>query len=297
MELIAILNDSKTLKGILDVMSFLIDETYLYAYPTGIKMSAIDSSHVAMFLANLPKTFFNEYKCKNQFKIGLNVADMSKILRRAKTDDTLELICKEKEPNMLLIRMKSSKSTRTFKLKSKEIQEYDEKEENIMENFEETLKDKFTANITMEGALLEEVVKDASIISDLLKIQILSAENQIIFQARNETGEVETELDLKGECILDSEVKDDSEGLYSLNFLENIIKIQSFVNSLKLKFGNNIPVEIEGILGDDDTTRVVYLLAPRVEDNDNDVDIDDIDAEFNDEDLTDANEDDGEEEE
>ncbi|MFX0098302.1 MAG: proliferating cell nuclear antigen (pcna) [Candidatus Hodarchaeota archaeon] len=279
MDFIAALENPRIIRGIIEAISFLIDETYLYAYPSGVKMNAIDSSHVAMLLAQLPKEIFTEYECKEQFKIGLNVADISKILRRAKSEDTVELIRKSEEPNTLLIRMKSERSTRTFKLKSKEIQEYDEKEENIMETFEETLQDKFTSSISMEGPLLDEIIKDALIISDLIKVQIMSAESLINFLAYDESGEVEVELDLKGGGggILDSEVKGDSEGLYSLNFLENIIKIQAVVDNFKISLGSNIPMKMEGLFGENG--RIVYLLAPRVEDEEEDEFDEDFDAE------------------
>jgi len=47
----------------------------------------------------------------------------------------------------------------------------------------ESLKDKFTASIKLEGGVIEEIVKDALILSDLLKIEVQSAEKVVIFKA------------------------------------------------------------------------------------------------------------------
>ncbi|NMC05269.1 MAG: proliferating cell nuclear antigen (pcna) [Candidatus Lokiarchaeota archaeon] len=282
MDFSATLENSRILKGIIEAISFLIDETYVYVYPTGLKLSAIDSSHVAMLLAFLPKELFTDYKCSQDSKIGINVQDFIKILRRAKANDEIQLQLDKKDENTLLITMKSEKSTRTFKLKSKEIPGYDAKEEGLLERFEETLKDQFSATIQMEGAVLDEIVKDALIISDLLKIQVQSAEKVINFTASDESGEVDIEIDLEGKGVLDKKVVNDAEGLYSLNFLENIIKIQAITNNFEIALGNNIPMKIKGAItssaGNPTEGKIVYLLAPRVEDQNDDEFGDDIEA-------------------
>jgi proliferating cell nuclear antigen len=282
MDFSATLDNSRILKGIIEAISFLIDETYVYVYPTGLKLNAIDSSHVAMLLAFLPKELFTEYKCSQDSKIGINVQDLIKILRRAGSKDEIQLQLDKKDKNTLLITLKSDKSTRTFKLKSKEIPGYDAKEEGLLESFEETLKDKFTATIQMEGGVLDEIVKDALIISDLLKVQVMSAEKVINFTAFDESGEVDIEIDLEGKGVLDKKVLNDAEGIYSLNFLENIIKIQSITNNFEIALGNNIPMKIKGAItstsGNPTEGKIVYLLAPRVEDQNEDEFGDDIDA-------------------
>jgi proliferating cell nuclear antigen len=280
MDFSATLDNSRILKGIIEAISFLIDETYVYVYPTGLKLNAIDSSHVAMLLAFLPKDLFTEYKCSQDSKIGINVQDLIKILRRAGSKDQIQLQLDKKDKNTLLITLKSEKSTRTFKLKSKEIPGYDAKEEGLLESFEETLKDKFSATIMLEGSVLDEIVKDALIISDLIKVQVLSAEKVINFTASDESGEVDIEIDLE-KGALDHKVQNDAEGIYSLNFLENIIKIQSITGNFEIALGNNIPMKIKGaITAEGKTTegKIVYLLAPRVEDQNEDEFGDDIDA-------------------
>ncbi len=283
MDFSATLENSRILKGIIEAISFLIDETYVYLYPTGLKLNAIDSSHVAMLLAFLPKELFTEYKCSQDSKIGINVQDIKKILGRAGgKEETIQLQLDKKDKNTLLITIKSDKSKRTFKLKSKEIPGYDAKEEGLLESFEDTLKDKFTATVQLEGQVLDDIVKDANIISDLIKVQVLSAEKVINFTASDESGEVAIEIDLEGKGVLDKKVLNDAEGIYSLNFLENIIKIQAITNNFEIALGNNIPMKIKGAItssaGNPTEGKIVYLLAPRVEDQNEDEFGDDIDA-------------------
>ncbi|MHA1680490.1 MAG: proliferating cell nuclear antigen (pcna) [Promethearchaeota archaeon] len=275
----ATLTNSKILRGIIEAVHYLIEETYIYASPDGIRMTAIDETRVAMLHAELLKDLFTSYSCSEKFKIGVNINDMIKILRRAKPSDEIELNHSPTNPNDLSILMKSERSKRTFRIKSRMIEEMDDgdekKKENIMEQLNETFKDKFTAVVKMDGLMLDEITKDALIISDTIKIQVLQAENVINFLAFDETGEVDIEIDLES-GVLDKKVTGDSEGTYALNFLDNIIKIQSVVDSLELSLGSNIPMKLEGNLQDESGNntggKIVYLLAPRVDDDEEEFD-------------------------
>ncbi|MHA1791522.1 MAG: proliferating cell nuclear antigen (pcna) [Promethearchaeota archaeon] len=287
------LDDPKILRGIVEAISFLVDETNLIASSSGLKIMAIDNSRVAMLHAELQKDLFNNFTCDKEYRIGISINDMIKILRRAKSNDKLELLLDTDKANDLSIIIRSEKSKRTFRLKSKIIQEISEeieRQEQMMEQLEETFKDKFTATITMEGNLLDEILKDASIVSDIIKIQVLRAENEVDFMAYDDSGEVEINIDMMGSGVIDKQVKDDAEGLYSLNFLENILKIQSVVSDFEISIGHNIPMKLEGrILAADDGNvagRIIYILAPRVDEEDeyeDDFDTDDFDSAFDDE--------------
>ncbi|MHA1697258.1 MAG: hypothetical protein ACTSWN_00295, partial [Promethearchaeota archaeon] len=208
------------------------------------------------------------------------------ILKRIGGDNKLELEHKSKDPNTLYIRTKSAKSTKTFKLKSKEINELDLIEEDADLKYDETLGSRIASTFQLESSLLDEIIKDASIISEIIKIQVVPAEKVVIFQAEDESGELEVEIDLEGEGVLDYDVKNESEGSYSLNFLENILKIQSIVDSFSISLGNNIPIKIEGSLPVENG-KVVYFLAPRIEDDadyEDEFEYDDMDFESEEED-------------
>lgn len=297
MNLIAKLDNSKIMRALLEAIQFLIEETHINASPAGIEMNAMDSSHVAMLLAKLPKDMFTEYKCDGNMKIGINVQDFLKILRRAKPADELHLLHDGKDPNTILIRMKSEKSVRSFKLKSKEIHGLAGNEEQIVQNFEGALKDKFTVKLHIEGGVLDEVIKDALIIDDIIKAQVQAAEKMLRFSASDESGELEIELELGGPGVLDADVKEDAEGTFSLGFLENIIKIQSIVDTFEVSFASNLPMMIAGKFSQANDGRIVYLLAPRVEEEEDEEFGDDFNADNLEESLEDDYVVDGDDEE
>ena len=274
------------LKNILEAVSFLIDETYITFTTPGMKMSAIDSSHVAMLLASFPKEVFEEYTGMSEeiLRVGINVGDFLKIVKRARSSDELAIKIDPESKNIQLL-MTAEGKTRTFKLKSKEIQGYDEKEEGLLESFEQTLGDKFTTTIAIGADIIDEVVKDALIISDLIKVKFNKDQKTLSFFANDESGEFDVEIELSNDnakCMPEM-LKADAEGIYSLNFLESFIKLQSVASTFTMSLGGNIPARIVAKAPADSSVEngpsvlITYLLAPRVEEQGDDFDMDSMD--------------------
>lgn len=279
------MDGSKTLKTLFEIASSLIDEANVYFTPGGLEFFTVDSSHVGMAGLKLPKEFFSSFSCKEECKLGLDLNDMVKILRRGKAGDELALIQEEDSPKELHLQFKSTRSTRTFKLKSRQIHA-DENEQSICDTFMETLADKWNGILHIDGAMMDEIIKDASIISDLVKIIASKSAKMVNFLAWDECGELEVDLDIESDAFLDTDLKNDCSGLYSINFLKLGMKIKDISNTLELRLGKDVPLLIRGDLGNGGIYN--YLLAPRVEDDDDEFtgdtldedELDDIDGEL-----------------
>jgi proliferating cell nuclear antigen PCNA len=297
MAFIAKLAKASVLKTIFEVVEHLIDETYIYIRNDGIMIYAMDSSHVAMFHALFPKECFVEYGKfdVDEIKIGTRIQDLVKILRRAKATDELSIVVDDPKNPSLSIKIVNEKMTRTFKLKHKDIQAEDIK----WDNFNETLKDKFTASFSISGVMLDEFIKDAMIMSDLVDIKVNGPEKSLSFIAFNESGDVEIDIDLSrddGGCKA-IELKNDATGKYALQFLESFMKLQAVVDDFTFSIGNNIPASIScksfSIDGDENSPAVSisYLLAPRVEEeglDDDEGNVDGVDGDINEVETEDA---------
>jgi proliferating cell nuclear antigen len=280
MSFLAKLSSASTLKSIVDIISFLIDETPMVIDSTGIHMAAIDSSHVAMLFANFPKEMFDEFKAPpEEVKIGLTVGDLHKILKRAKSSDEIEIGPDGDKKNGLVIRMTSEKTKRTFKLKSKDIP--GDESANIS-TYSKSLDDKFTSTFTIESSSMDEIVKDALIVSDLITIA-MSKEKELKISATDDSGNGEVEIIMDaGKDGWNASVKDAAAGIYSLNFLENFAKLSSISGAFTVSIGSNVPARIVCNTGDAEHpgAEITYFLAPRVEDqNDDDWDTEESDKE------------------
>ncbi|MBA7633929.1 hypothetical protein ES703_41500 [subsurface metagenome] len=83
--------DSKIWKTCVGAMVNLIDEAAFKFTPEGIKMKAMDPSHVALLDFELPASVFEEYKVKQPTTLGIGLTEMNKILARAKAEDELTI--------------------------------------------------------------------------------------------------------------------------------------------------------------------------------------------------------------
>src|SRR4030065_22608 len=100
------MQDSKILKGMIDAVSAIIDETYFVADEKGLNLTAMDESHICLMSMNLPKDLFDGgYECKTQVKLGINLEDMTKIMKRAGASDAIEFK-HQKESEKFQVQMK-----------------------------------------------------------------------------------------------------------------------------------------------------------------------------------------------
>lgn len=296
MDCMVTMDDAKVFKSVIDVISFLIDETYIKFSKECVKINAMDSSHVAMLISRFPKALFSgyEYNSKNkEVKVGINVGDFNKILQRAKSSDTITLKHEGDENNELVIQMTSPKSTRKFKLKGKAVSDFNHDEDKQLELFGEQIREKFTVSFDADGDLMNEIISDAAIMSDLVKITV-NEEKKLLFTANSETGDLETEIDLStdGEnWSWNADVKEAAGGMYSISFLENLIKVRSVVDIFRLFIGESVPLGITSQfktaddVPDNEAGTIDCFLAPRVEDDPEDEEDDVFDDEIFDEEF------------
>jgi proliferating cell nuclear antigen len=158
------MNDSKVLKGMIDAVSAIIDETYFVADQNGLNLSAMDESHICLMGMNLPKELFaGGYECVESVKMGINLEDMSKVMKRASGSDAIEFK-HAKDGEKFQVQMKG-RGTRTFSIRLIDIDE--EKTPPSAE-----LDVQFDAKVTLDVDIIEEAVKDAEIYQDTLEFQI-----------------------------------------------------------------------------------------------------------------------------
>lgn len=66
-------------------------------------MQAMDTSHVALVSLQLTVEGFQEYECKQNYVIGINIANLCKVLKLADPDDSINLMLSDNNPDNLVI--------------------------------------------------------------------------------------------------------------------------------------------------------------------------------------------------
>ncbi|MGV9171905.1 MAG: proliferating cell nuclear antigen (pcna) [Promethearchaeia archaeon] len=256
------LENSRILKAIIDTISSIIDETEFLVTPDEFVISAMDPSRICLLKLAIAKENFDGFTCEEETKIGLNLDDLDKILNRSTSDDSIELDFKEKSQKIKIKMQKEGTSSRvrTFSLALLDI----DIEEIPMDNL---LSIDYPTKWVIDPDFLVEAIKDAEIYSEILNMKAEEGEG-LTFNSSGQIGEMEYFLGI--EDLIDSEIKESSNGAYSLTFLKAILKITSITEKLEISLKTDHPLKM--IFNLLEGGELSYFLAPRVEETEFDED-------------------------
>lgn len=260
------LENSRILKVIVETLASIIDETEFQVTPKEFTISAMDPSRICLLKLSLKKQNFDEYDCNKESKVGLNLDDLDKILKRSAANDSVEINFDETEQKIKIKMQREGMSrTRTFSLALLDI----EIEEIPMDNL---LKIEYPSKWVIEPSFLVEAIKDAEIYSEILNIAAIEDQG-LNFSSTGQIGEME--YNLSEDDLIETNIDGSSSGAYSLTFLKAILKIASITEKLEISLKTDHPLKM--IFNLLEGGELSYFLAPRVEEAEFEDDDDDMD--------------------
>jgi DNA polymerase III sliding clamp (beta) subunit (PCNA family) len=291
----ATVSNPKKFQTIFDIASTLVDEVTIKIDKDGLSIRAIDTGHVGFLICDMTRPFFSRFRTNEIISWNVSLVDISKILKRSKATDTLEISHTEDDEQNLYFRIIQGKRTRVFKLRQKELtdasldsQKMDDGTSmiDVLKAFEAKVKEASLGQFTLETDFLEDLVKDAEMISDVMDVDIDLEKEMLKFSAEETTSSNVTELKLSDkEQVLSAKVEDDCHGRYALNYLDTLLKLKNVVESFKILIGKDSPMYIEakflrdeGTLAVGDPGSIRYILAPRIERDEPEADPDEAEA-------------------
>ena len=111
---VARFDDAKTWQALISAISALVDEANFEVTPKGITLRAMDPSRIAMVDFELPKSAFSHFKADEEGRIGINLDEMEKIVKRAGAGNSLE-ISVEPDKNQLQLKLEG-RTKRSFRI-------------------------------------------------------------------------------------------------------------------------------------------------------------------------------------
>jgi proliferating cell nuclear antigen len=240
---------------IIDALATIIDIGTFKVDKAGLSMRAIDPTHVAMVDLELPPEAFTKYECDKTVPIRVNLIDLNRFMKRGSANDALELSLDEQR-NKLKIKFKKGKSTRTFSLS---LVTEGEDEETPIPSLD------FNAKFSLNTGDLQRAIKDAQIVGDYITFSI--AEEILTLEASGDSGEVTIEVEEFTETPV---LKGKQSAIYSLEFLADIIKAGAVSPNVSVEFSSEMPVKFDFPLDSDG--KIIYFLAPRVEEEEDEMD-------------------------
>ena len=241
------LAESRLLKDSVNIISDLVSDVRIKLDKDKLEIVAMDPANVAMVIFRLMNSAFLEYDVSKEESFGVNLDSLRQVLGRSKPTDTV-ILQMEEGKNRLNIKLVGD-STRNFNLGLIDLQERDHKVPDL----------EFSATVETHTHVFNEAVEDMDIIADSIGLSI--GEGKLVVSAEGTTSDAKVEI-LEGESTtLKSE--DVAKAKYSVEYLKKIIKGSKLADKVKVKFGNDYPLQIEY-----DVPEKLYLstiLAPRVE--------------------------------
>jgi proliferating cell nuclear antigen len=259
------LDNSRILKVITETLSSIIDETEFKVTPKEFIITAMDPSRICLLKLAIKKESFDDYNCNKESKIGLNLDDLDKILKRSASNDSLEIVFKETDQKIKIKMQREGKSrSRTFSLALIDL----DREDIPMDNL---LKIEYPAKWVIDTDFLIEAIKDAEIYSEILNTKAIKDEG-LLFSSTGQIGEMEYSISI--DDLIQSDIEETCSGAYSLTFLKAILKMAPITEKLEVSLKTDHPLKM--IFGLLEGGELNYFLAPRVEeaefDDDDDMD-------------------------
>ena len=234
-------------KAVISAVSTLVEEATFEATVEGISFRGMDPSHVALIDINWPNSAFEKFDCDSDIKFGVRIDEFSKLIKRADKRNSIEINISE--DNMLLVTIGKNKK---YKMRLIESSASDTPLPKIP----------YDSKITLPASTFDKILGDVQVVSDYLTIN--SSKSQAEFSGKGDSGEVNIVLGKNKEELTELEVKADSSGTYSLEYLNPIVKaVGATVEEITSEFSTAKPLRIEFKVAN--LGRIHFYLAPMVE--------------------------------
>ncbi len=235
---------SDTLKGIVNIISTLIDEVKFTITPEGMTLKAVDAAHVAMIEMEIDKCAFESYDAES-CEIGLDLDKVKGVLKLASAGDIIRM---EQDDTHGRLVFKVGNITRRMNLVDTSTMS-DPKVPQLS----------LTAKISLSVDELQKGIRAADTISDHITLRA----GQGYFELSCEGDTDSVSLRLEGESV---KVDTDSDvcSMFPLDYFSNITKAIPSGTMVGVELDNDYPVKLVFALADGNA-RVNYLLAPRIE--------------------------------
>ncbi len=244
------MKDARLWKNMVSAISTLIEEASFNVTSEGIKLRAMDPSHVAMVDFELPKSVFDEYLCEQPTRLNVNVGEMLKLLRRARSDESVDLSLDEAKARLNI--MLRGGYTRTFSMPTLDV---------VGEEVP-TPRVQFKASLRITTSSLRDVLDDASAVSDHVQLDI--NQDKFVVGASGDLGSVSVEITKESGEILGIEAEEEAKANFSLSYLSEMTKAGASISEMaKVELTTNMPVRLSFEMPQQG--RLQYYLAPRIE--------------------------------
>jgi len=236
---------SETLKGLVYIVSTLVDEVKFTIAPTGMGLKAIDPAHVAMIEINVSPKAFVSYSA-TESEIGLDLDKVKSVLKLASPSDNIVMEHDEAQGRLTF---RIGNITRRMSLVDTSSMS-DPKVPSI----------NLAASVNVKIDQLQRGIRAAESISDHISLE--ADPEGFELSCEGDTDMANLRVPAADLVSLKTEAKVCS--LYPLDYFSNIVKAIPTGTVVDVQLDNDYPVKLLFKLADGEAD-VCYFLAPRIE--------------------------------
>lgn len=232
---------SGTFKQVIDALKDILMDVNFEFDEEGLKIVAMNTSHVVLIQVNMEGEKFEHYYCKKKIDIGLNLLKLYTIIKTISNGDTLTLYIEEEEPNKLgvLIENPDKNIKSTYMLSMLDIDNLGIPEIPI-DNIN-------TKTIKIQSVFFQKLIRDMYNIAD--NVEIRNIKNEIEFKCKGDFCEQKTELEGDNNTIdIQSNEGDDEmqiiQGVFSLKYIQQFTKCTNLCQFVEINLKNEKPIII-----------------------------------------------------
>lgn len=242
----AVLSDIELLKNTIPTIAEIIDEGTFVIDKEGMSLLAPDRTMVSVVDFKILSSAFEEFKVAEPVSLGLNMANLTSVLKRAKSSDKIELTPAD---GKLVIRLLGS-STRKFEVPLIDVRA----EKPPVEQLD------FKTKLELNAGVIQEGIEDAEIIGDAVFLQADS--DAFRMYAKGDISSASLEIKKGQEGLLNIHAPESVKAQYPLDYLKKMIKISKLSPTVTAEFGADYPLRLNFKVID--KMQIRFVLAPRI---------------------------------
>jgi len=228
-------------KQVIDALKDILMDVNLEIDDTGLKIIAMDNTHIVLIHLKLEAEKFEEYYCEKKLYIGINMLKLHMLIKTIGTNDLLNIYIEKQDPNNLGIKITNN-------------------EKNVETNYKLSTIDidvlnvtippvNFHTTITMPSSYLQKIIRDMHNISEFIEIR--NIEKSLILKCKGDFCSQETILGSeKSHNITISKNTEENEdndqeiiqGVFSLKYLLIFTKCTNLCSSVEIYLKNSYPI-------------------------------------------------------
>ena len=251
--------NASVLKRVVEAMKELVTDATFEFSDAGLRLQAMDSSHVSLCYLNLQNDSFDFYRCDKSQAVSLSLPNLAKVLKCANDKDTLTIKMKENDDALsLLIESCDQERIMEFEIKLMDI---DQEQLEIPET-------EYDSSIEIQAVEFRKIVSDLKELGDTCDIGC--KKEGVYFQVEGDIGK--SSITLKPTYSADDDtrtvinVQEPVFLRFALRYLNLFAKATPLSRMVKIKMAKDVPLLVEYSIGQ--AGSLCFYLAPKIDDGD-----------------------------